>query len=42
VTSLPRLRKIRIALRVWRRRDELVVRKDLFDDAFAEDRRKRS
>jgi hypothetical protein len=42
MTSLPRPRTIRIALRAWRRREDLVVRKDLFDDAFAEDRSKRS
>lgn len=30
------------ALRVSRRKDEHVVRKDLFDDALAQDRRKRS
>lgn len=42
MTSLPRSRTIRIVLRMWHRADDLVVRKDLFDDAFAEDRRKRS
>jgi len=42
MTSLKRPRTILAALRTWRRGDDLVVRKDLFDDALAKDPHRRS